>query len=63
MFKILKALENQYEVPKHILKVMHRIRIAGNIAAHDVENAPETEKCEDIQAFLDVLSYFNENTP
>lgn len=63
LFKILKALENQYEVPKHILKVMHRIRIAGNIAAHDVENAPETEKCEDIQAFLDVLSYFNENTP
>lgn len=62
LFNVLQELQNQQMVSSHILNTMHKVRKDGNIAAHDVKHAPESEKCENVQAFLAVLTYFNENT-
>lgn len=62
LFGVLKELQNQREVPRDTLDTMHQIRMAGNIAAHDAKNAPESEKCESAQAFLDILTYFDKKT-
>lgn len=60
LFSVVEALQNQRVVPRPIAAAMRQVRKSGNIGAHDAANASEHKKCESAQAFLTVLTYFDE---
>lgn len=59
LFAVLKELEAQQKLQKEILSVLHKIRKAGNIAAHDLK-VYETEKSANVRNFITALEFFND---
>lgn len=61
LFELIKELENQNYIDKSISYLMHQIRKAGNLAAHNSETI-ERDKNSIIQNFIDILEFFNETS-
>lgn len=67
LYNYLKELNKNndfYKIPREVFAAMHKIRIAGNLATHEMKfyESGEDDKFTNINSFLKILEYFNDKS-